>query len=472
MTKCHQCVRYLPIIKAHIQYFCTCKGTGCLALYCDQMRNAVSSRKPVSEKPPLAPAAMKLESGPQSVQNTPKNTQVMKYGLYLQHWLHARSCISRNCPRGKECTDTKAIVVELTRDPNSLSQVARHYKYVINHYQGCKIKEECPVCKMAIQSAGSVVRGTITDPSSSKGSRLSNGNGTTSAQHTVPPADLIQVHVSDLRRESDAVTHTPVDLSEEKVRMLAGVPPSLDPQYVSTPNALESKKESFTKTNLFNAVQMKQRIERIGSKYGVMVRPDATQCLTLALQNYLKHVLEELVINSQLRNNVHLPLSLPKGTTTTLRMVREPTALVKMQLQLQEEMMHVKTRDVALRKTLLSQANEEDLLSKERARKRRKNDKGRSTINENEEIVETSTCALELAEKDLKKRLFAEHSRGTTRSLGSVNLSLVPNQESASKHRITMADAIHYLRSNSNSVRPEIYCRAEAAMLLHTPAEK
>ena len=83
---------------------------------------------------------------------------------------------------------------------------------------------------------------TSTQPSSKKQKTVGRLTPTPALIQSV---ELASVGAADIRKEGDVLTHTVVDLTEERRKLMLGVKPTLDPKYRRELNELNSKKENW-----------------------------------------------------------------------------------------------------------------------------------------------------------------------------------------------------------------------------------
>ena len=104
------------------------------------------------------------------------------------------------------------------------------------------------------------------------------------ARSTQQSSELAHVASGDLRKEGDALTHTGVDLAEEKKRLMLGAKPSLDPKYRRELDALNSRKEDWATNNLFDVKTLHSRVQEIAKQNGVAAPSEITQFMARAVQ--------------------------------------------------------------------------------------------------------------------------------------------------------------------------------------------
>ena len=216
----------------------------------------------------------------------------------------------------------------------------------------------------------------------------------TATPNAVNVSELANDSAADLRKEGDALTQTSVDLAEEEKMMLEGIRPTLD------------------------GSNLKKRIDAIANKHGGAASNDVTQCVSHALQDYLRNVLDEQVRASHVGCNSHVSSQMKSVQTSSIRIAKQPSDVIK----LQPDCISQKQRDEQLRKSLL----ENEAADKDEARKRRKNKKARAAVAslpvevEDESGMDLTT----LAKNDLKKKLLASHSSSRCIATGSIQLWL------------------------------------------------
>ena len=150
----------------------------------------------------------------------------------------------------------------------------------------------------------------------------------TATPNAVNVSELANDSAADLRKEGDALTQTSVDLAEEEKMMLEGIRPTLD------------------------GSNLKKRIDAIANKHGGAASNDVTQCVSHALQDYLRNVLDEQVRASHVGCNSHVSSQMKSVQTSSIRIAKQPSDVIK----LQPDCISQKQRDEQLRKSLLEDA--------------------------------------------------------------------------------------------------------------------
>lgn len=278
---------------------------------------------------------------------------------------------------------------------------------------------------------------------------------------SIQSVELASVGATDIRKEGDVLTHTVVDLTEERRRLLLGVKPTLDPKYRRELSELNSKKENWSKNNLFDSKTLARRIQEITKRHGVSAANDVTEYMSRALQDYLRQVMEDLVVCSQHRCNMEVTIVAQAGRSM-LKIAREASRTAALHTAYDKDFAEIQQTDRELRQTLIIEAEQEEMAERERQKKRKK--AGTPMI---ETVDDVNADIIDLATKDLKKRLSADRKQGKIEPLGGVNSSVPqPHQDVTIRNRITMADASYYLTHTMSSARSKLYCRADAAAIL------
>ncbi|RQM20362.1 hypothetical protein B5M09_010625 [Aphanomyces astaci] len=254
--------------------------------------------------------------------------------------------------------------------------------------------------------------------------------------------ELAPTNANDLRLEADVLTHTSIDPQAEKRIMLAGVPPRA--------KQLAPKKETWSELFQHHGLQQTMAKALVAGGLQAQVGDDVIEVMGLALHEYLKQVLEEMVEVAKQRNDVYansIPRKQPPPPSN------QPT----------------KT-DQALRSDLLEEGRKDESADKDKNKRRKgkANPKAapssssaskKDLIDKDEEDMDID----ELARKDLKLKLLQE---GSVMLEGRVNTSIAPNAR-RNKHevQVTMEDAEYWLRSQKPYVDAKLFCRAAAARI-------
>jgi hypothetical protein len=236
---------------------------------------------------------------------------------------------------------------------------------------------------------------------------------------------------------------------------------------------LACKKEEWEATDLFNNQALKSQMEIIGKKIGVQMGKQTTEVMSYALQEYLKQVMEEMVeISKQRCDSFNQALeklqkrrpSTPSSTSAASAV--ELTATDILRVSCENSFAQVRIDDLMLRAQLLEDANREEQLEKERAKKRKKVDRLKLTTAQEREKEEKDMDIVELATKDLKQKLFKEDKEGVVRVEGRVNESIHTKYQRRLDVQVTMEDAAFWLQSQKPYINPKLFVRAEAARIV------
>lgn len=346
---------------------------------------------------------------------------------------------------------------------------AKAYKQVYNHYLSCSNKGTCQVCVAGAKPllppvSSSQKRALSSESAVAAASKKHKKAGGAPVTHL--SAELTAVGPGDIRREGDALTHTRVDLTDEKKKIMLGAKPSLDAKHRRELNQLNSRKEDWSRNNLFDVKTLHRRIQDITKRHGVVASTDVTQCMSRALQDYLRQVLEDLVLCAQQRCNLDINAT-AQASRSILKVAREPSLTSKLHELYDQDFMAIQQKDRELRQKLLIDGDKDESLERERQKKRKKAKAAGGASVEPERVDPHSLDITELAANDLKKKITAERKKGALESIGGYNTSIPqPHQDSTVRNRITMEDATYYLTHAMPAVRPEIFCRAESANIL------
>lgn len=125
-------------------------------------------------------------------------------------------------------------------------------------------------------------------------------------------------------------------------------------------------------------------------------------------------------------------------------------------------------KDAALRRGLLEETRAESL-EREQAKKRKKSDRPKADILDDEE---GNKDLYELSVKDLKDKLAKQQDEGSAIILGGVNTSVAPDSyRPVFNSRISLQETQYFLDQGLPSVRPEVFCRASAAAIYASKVE-
>ncbi|ETW05047.1 hypothetical protein, variant 1 [Aphanomyces invadans] len=452
-----------------------------------------------------------------TTQQTPKATD---YGQILQMILHCQKCsLSSGCP-APGCSESKEYMREM-QNPATTVVKAKTYLQVFNHYKQCPNKVTCPVCSVSLQplpfatappqqpatNTGAAVAvpgqqltpqglttkrpGTATSPRSpldggpakkvkaspansfapsSVTKKALASNATAYLQQNHPGAietydlteELAPTNANDLRREADVLTHTNIDPQVEKRIMLAGVPPKA--------KQLGPKRETWSELFQHQGLQQTMAKAFIAGGLQPQTGEDVTEVMGLALHEYLKQALEEMVEIAKQRNDAYAN-SIPRKQPPPPSSHPAKTAVEILRLSSDEHFNRQMQADQALRSELLEEGRKDESADKDKNNKRRKgkaNPKAppsasstskKDLMDKDEEDMDID----ELARKDLKLKLTQE---GSVMLEGRVNTSIAPNAR-RNKHEIqvTMEDAEYWLRSQKPYVDAKLFCRAMAARI-------
>ncbi|RHY27706.1 hypothetical protein DYB32_006595 [Aphanomyces invadans] len=434
-------------------------------------------------------------------------------GFSIPMILHCQKCsLSSGCP-APGCSESKEYMREM-QNPATTVVKAKTYLQVFNHYKQCPNKVTCPVCSVSLQplpfatappqqpatNTGAAVAvpglttkrpGTATSPRSpldggpakkvkaspansfapsSVTKKALASNATAYLQQNHPGAietydlteELAPTNANDLRREADVLTHTNIDPQVEKRIMLAGVPPKA--------KQLGPKRETWSELFQHQGLQQTMAKAFIAGGLQPQTGEDVTEVMGLALHEYLKQALEEMVEIAKQRNDAYAN-SIPRKQPPPPSSHPAKTAVEILRLSSDEHFNRQMQADQALRSELLEEGRKDESADKDKNNKRRKgkaNPKAppsasstskKDLMDKDEEDMDID----ELARKDLKLKLTQE---GSVMLEGRVNTSIAPNAR-RNKHEIqvTMEDAEYWLRSQKPYVDAKLFCRAMAARI-------
>lgn len=299
-------------------------------------------------------------------------------------------------------------------------------------------------------------------------SSSSNATGSSSAAPDSSGTELVQASVTDIRKEADVLTHTGIDLTAERRTMMG----------TRTGELLPCKKEEWAETDLFDSPVLTAHMRAISRRCGVTLGAHTSDVMAFALREYLKQVIEEMVQVAKQRSdscalslaqlvepknaNGNAAASEPVAINTAARM--ELTATDILRVSCEDSFARLRQEDLSLRSALLEDAKHEEMIERERAKKRKKVDRSKLA---QEEKDEAEMDVEELATKDLKERLLREDKEGVTRVDGRVNESistrLAPSRDD---NQVTMEDAGFWLQNQKPYVKPKLFARAEVARIV------
>ncbi|KAI9989948.1 hypothetical protein PInf_020253 [Phytophthora infestans] len=455
--------------------------------------------------PTNASTAAVAAAKPQQKNVTANMTQ--EYGRLLQLILHVEKCTTAACPVGEECVESKTIMKQMS-SPNPPAR-AKTYKQVYGHYKTCVAKNNtanCPMCKIgllpilpvpvpvasppavkpfvptvtatapAVTSSPSALKRNSTAVSPTPRSPLkkprtnstSRGKATaaevaalTAAASELVSQELAQASVADIRKEADVLTHTNIELgNERRIMMEGGV------RRVRMSEQLPCVKEEWVEKDLFNSEKLRAQVGEAGRRSGVQVGGQTSDVMAYALHVYLKQVIEEMVEVSKQRGDSQAQTleALQKAHGRPPGAHMELTATDILRVSCEDSFKSLRQEDLARRSQLLEDAKREEQIERERAKKRKKVD--RSKLNQDERD-EAEMDVEELAVKDLKERLLQQDKSGVVKVEGRVNESIsaryAPRQMD---NQVTMEDANFWLLSQKPYIRPKLLVRAEAARIV------
>ncbi|OQS03592.1 hypothetical protein THRCLA_04091 [Thraustotheca clavata] len=449
---CAHCDQLKTLVKLHAEECPIALHDRCPIPFCDDLRKLYSARSGKLQLKPGSPAKtplqmrqeeenaaaqmpMKAASAPPAVAPKAVPQQAAEYGRILQMVLHCKKCTSIQCPV-PGCAESKPNVQEM-QNPNTHVARAKTFLQVYNHFESCT-NASCPVCTIGRQpipmstsvtsmpsqtpkgtprtaiaptassprspnqgmGMSGIAKKKVTKPAAPAVSKASFGmpSSIDTASTGTEYEELMPIGQNDLRREADALSHTNIDPAQEKRVMLAGVPKA---------NLLAPKKESWAYNDLFQSHVLQQTMQKSLSQAGVHATDDACDLMGLALHEYLKQILEEMVEISKQRNDTHaIALPNPNGMTTL-------TALDIVKASTDETFTKMRQQDLDLRAELLEEAKKDEANEKDKGGKRRKakvqktnnnTTPNRSLDGKDEEDMDIE----ELARKDLKSKLLTE----------------------------------------------------------------
>ncbi|EEY58153.1 uncharacterized protein PITG_00770 [Phytophthora infestans T30-4] len=455
--------------------------------------------------PTNASTAAVAAAKPQQKNVTANMTQ--EYGRLLQLILHVEKCTTAACPVGEECVESKTIMKQMS-SPNPPAR-AKTYKQVYGHYKTCVAKNNtanCPMCKIgllpilpvpvpvasppavkpfvptvtttapAVTSSPSALKRNSTAVSPTPRSPLkkprtnstSRGKATaaevaalSAAASELVSQELAQASVADIRKEADVLTHTNIELgNERRIMMEGGV------RRVRMSEQLPCVKEEWVEKDLFNSEKLRAQVGEAGRRSGVQVGGQTSDVMAYALHVYLKQVIEEMVEVSKQRGDSQAQTleALQKAHGRPPGAHMELTATDILRVSCEDSFKSLRQEDLARRSQLLEDAKREEQIERERAKKRKKVD--RSKLNQDERD-EAEMDVEELAVKDLKERLLQQDKSGVVKVEGRVNESIsaryAPRQMD---NQVTMEDANFWLLSQKPYIRPKLLVRAEAARIV------
>ncbi|EQC29402.1 hypothetical protein SDRG_12865 [Saprolegnia diclina VS20] len=509
---CSHCEQLRTLVKLHAEDCSVVTQGHCPIPFCNDIRRAAANRggpktpvKPTS--PPKTITKLQQRQAADEDDAPSKNQpakasppppkmapQAAEYGRILQLILHCKNCLVPKCPYNG-CIEAKSHMLEM-RNPETNVPRAQTFRQVYKHYEACK-NDACPVCTMgrqqlAMDAAPSTPAGKITPrstptlhvPTASSPRSPNHGiakkktpkNPTTIARpdptksmYGMPSAidtssssiamhsgteyeDLVPTNANDLRREADVLTHTNIDPTQEKRIMLAGVPKA---------NLLASKKETWMYSDVFQSHVLQQTMQKALLQAGVHATDEASDMMGLALHEYLKQILEEMVHVSKQRCDSHALLLPSTNGAATL------TAVDILKASTDDSFAKLRDLDLGLRAELLEEAKKEESTEKDKGGKRRKAKvaKTSATSAPNRSVLdgkdEEDMDVEELARKDLKAKLVLE---GAVID-GRVNASISVRRPKPVENQITMEDAEYWLRSQKPYVDAKLFCRAQAARI-------
>jgi len=280
--------------------------------------------------------------------------------------------------------------------------------------------------------------------------------------------ELVQASVTDIRKEADVLTHTCIDLTAERRTMMG----------TRTGELLPCKKEEWAETDLFDSPVLAAQMRAISRRCGVTLGAHTSDVMSFALREYLKQVIEEMVqVAKQRSDSCALSFaqlvgskdgsgitsaSEPGAINTAARM--ELTATDILRVSCEDSFARLRQEDLSLRSTLLEDAKREEMIERERAKKRKKVDRSKLA---QEEKDEAEMDVEELATKDLKERLLREDKEGITHVDGRVNESISTRfAPSRDDNQVTMEDAGFWLQNQKPYVKPKLFARAEVARIV------
>lgn len=273
-----------------------------------------------------------------------------------------------------------------------------------------------------------------------------------------PGIELVQASITDIRKEADVLTHTGLDLTaERRIMMGSGVGHSAE--------LLPCKKEEWIEADLFEAPVLTAHMRAIGRRCGVSLGAHTSDVMAYALREYLKQVVEEMVDIAKQRSDAYAQgVSLPGEAHGAGHGRVELTATDILRVSCEDSFSRLRQEDLALRATLLEDAKREEMIERERAKKRKKVDRSKLA---QEEKDEAEMDIEELATKDLKERLLREDKEGVTRVDGRVNESISARYAPPrADHQVTMEDAAFWLHKQRPYVKPKLFARGEVARIV------
>ncbi|RHY11865.1 hypothetical protein DYB25_004358 [Aphanomyces astaci] len=466
-------------------------------------------KQPAAAQPPVPsqqPVSVSHSTTPQPQQQQQQPHMATNYGHILQMILHCQQCTLSSGCGVPGCADSKDVMRE-TQNPGTTMIKAKTFLQVMGHFKQCANKAICPVCSVGMQPVPFAVapqpsttapastpaaspspsgKYTATSPRSpreggpAKKAKASPATAApTSAakkatvmsyqQQTHPGAietydlteELAPTNANDLRLEADVLTHTSIDPQAEKRIMLAGVPPRA--------KQLAPKKETWSELFQHHGLQQTMAKALVAGGLQAQLGDDVIEVMGLALHEYLKQVLEEMVEVAKQRNDVYAN-SIPRKQPPPPSNQPTKTAVEILRLSSDEHFNRQMQTDQALRSELLEEGRKDESADKDKNKRRKgkANPKAapssssaskKDLIDKDEEDMDID----ELARKDLKLKLLQE---GSVMLEGRVNTSIAPNAR-RNKHevQVTMEDAEYWLRSQKPYVDAKLFCRAAAARI-------
>ncbi|OQR86253.1 hypothetical protein ACHHYP_10777 [Achlya hypogyna] len=487
---CSHCEQLRTLVKLHAED-CQPPLGRCNIPFCDDIRKANANRPKTLTKPASPPKTItKLQQRQADEDEAPKPQppkmsptppkippQAAEYGRILQMILHCKQCTAIKCTV-PGCAEAKPNVLEMKNDHTTVPR-AKTFRQVYGHFESCS-NDACPVCMLGRQPLAvampAVPAPTPTPPGGKSTPRagIANKKKTPKAAPMVRPDPksalpaamygmpasidtgteyedhLVPTNANDLRREADVLTHTNIDPTQEKRIMLAGVPKA---------NLLGSKKETWMYNDVFQAPVLQQTMHKALAQAGVHATDEAADIMGLALHEYLKQALEEMVQVAKQRCDAHSVVPTPSGAATTaVEIVKAST---------DETFTKMRQLDLDLRAELLEEAKKEESSEKDKGGKRRKTKvaKTNATTTPHRSVLdgkdEEDMDIEELARKDLKAKLVTDGAVVD----GRVNASLLARRPKAVENQITMEDAEYWLRSQKPYLDAKLFCRAQAARI-------
>ncbi|CAK4955747.1 unnamed protein product [Aphanomyces euteiches] len=511
--ECSHCEQLRMLVKLHATECSVAGHERCPIPFCDSMRPNANASRPTApkEQPPSPHTTIPKDEPVKTPANpvkpvvaaapTPQPTPTpqapppvaVEYGRILQMIFHCQTCNQSAC-RVPGCNESKEYMREMN-NPETTVVKAKTYLQVFQHYKMCKDKpaavhKACPVCSIGLQplpyatplapvqptpSPGLGIKRPSMSSSSPRSPKKQKPTPTPAAKISKGPTplqtasvvetydlteELAPTNVNDLRREADVLTHTNIDPQAEKRIMLAGVPPKV--------KQLAPKREGWNE--LFQHHGLQQTMARALMANGLHAQPseDVTEVMGLALHEYLKQVLEEMVEIAKQRNDVYSN-SIPRRTPQPPPTQPTKTAVEILRLSSDEHFNRQMQADQALRSELLEEGRKDESADKDKSKRRKgKTQKNAAPASGKKDLMDKDEEDMdidELARKDLKIKLLQE---GSVMLEGRVNTSIAPNAR-RNKHEIqvTMEDAEYWLRSQKPYIDAKLFCRAAAARI-HT----